>query len=786
MVKKTKSKARLDKFYRLAKEQGYRSRASFKLIQLNKKYNFLQNSTVLIDLCAAPGGWLQIASKYMPSSSIIIGVDLDPIKKIPNCITFQEDITTQKCMDRIKKQIKHLKVDVVLNDGAPNVGSNWSKDAYSQVELVMYALKLASQVLKKGGTFVTKIFRSADYHTLIWLFNKFFRKVEANKPAASRENSAEIFVVCLDYVFPDYIDPRFFNPEFVFKESEGDLMGEINNSEVNSIKKIFEKKKRKLIGEDANLTMYKTSSLTEFLNSANPYHFFTSFNRIEIKDREFFEKMVKFVKLPVDFEEMLLDMKLLNKRQVSQILKWRTRVNQKRKLEDEKADIVSEEEKVDEKEEEEKIGNNNLDRRIKKRDKQEKKAKEKSMLKFVKNKLITDTNLVSKLEIEEGLENFDFTKHAEDIREGRYIDDEEEMLELNAEKRKIEAKKIKLNSFNEMSENIEYLYEVKKSKREKSQKYLKKPETEIVDSIMRKKKIGKVKETKLRQRKLQEKEKIIIQHKEEKEIDFKKIQDSNKWFDQEIFNVINDQKTNKIDTTNTIKQIDENSESNSMIEEEIEKDYKDLQKELEKNAQIVEDIDMEKMNDDDIAEIRAISKKMLRKKNRREIIDGAYNKYNYPDDPKDLPAWFYEDEKRHIGKIPQVTKEDVKLEKEQMKIFNARLPKKVMEAKFRKKKRFINSMKKAKNKAEEIFDNDAIGAFSKARQINQVYRRAKKSQRPKMKEIIVAKKFTMSAPRKKKGRKFAVVDSRMRSDIKKNKKRGTVKKFKRRQRKKKR
>ena len=96
-----------------------------------------------------------------------------------------------------------------------NMSAGYCGDAYSQVELVMYALKLATQVLRKGGTFVTKIFRSSDYHSLIWLFNKFFKKVEANKPEASRQNSAEIFVVCLDYIYPDYIDPKFFNPELL-------------------------------------------------------------------------------------------------------------------------------------------------------------------------------------------------------------------------------------------------------------------------------------------------------------------------------------------------------------------------------------------------------------------------------------------------------------------------------------------------------------------------------------------------------------------------------------------
>ncbi|PFH31774.1 ribosomal RNA large subunit methyltransferase J protein [Besnoitia besnoiti] len=243
--KKKKGKERLDKFYHLAKEQGYRARSAFKLLQLSQRFNLFQKKcNSVVDLCAAPGGWLQVAAKHCPVASTIIGVDLVPIQPIRGVQTFTGDITLPQTAARIRKLVKVGEVDLVLHDGSPNMGTDWSVDAFNQNVLVLSAAKLASQILCLGGTFVTKVFRSADYAALLYVLQTLFDRVDATKPQASRAVSAEIFLVCRGFKKPQVLDERLFEPRHVFLQAGDD--GRADEEEAAT-----RKKRAAAAGEDA-------------------------------------------------------------------------------------------------------------------------------------------------------------------------------------------------------------------------------------------------------------------------------------------------------------------------------------------------------------------------------------------------------------------------------------------------------------------------------------------------------------------------------------------------------
>merc|ERR1719240_257296 len=319
--KKKVGKERLDKYYHFAKEQGYRARSAFKLIQIARKYDILTKARSCIDLCAAPGGWTQVAAKNMPYGSKIIGVDLAPIKPIKGCVTFQCDITTAKCRSLLKKELTGGKCDVVLNDGAPNVGSTWSKDAYGQAELTLHACKLACEFLNPRGTFVTKVFRSSDYNSLLWIFQQLFDKVEVMKPPSSRQVSAEIFCICLGFKAPEKLDPRFFDPKFVFMQT-------IEDKPVLNLADEMKRAGKKNRDGYQEGDEYRTLSAAEFFETSNPAGDLVNAHKIVFETEEF--KRIKGE--PETTEEVLQlcdDLKVLGKGDMNHLMKWRNKIKKR-------------------------------------------------------------------------------------------------------------------------------------------------------------------------------------------------------------------------------------------------------------------------------------------------------------------------------------------------------------------------------------------------------------------------------------------------------------------------
>lgn len=170
---------------------GYRSRAAFKLKFINEKYYIIKKSDTVVDLGAAPGGWLQVAKEL--SGGTVIGVDLLKIEPIEGVITIKGDMTSPETQQKIFDKVE--KVNVVICDAAPNLSGNWALDHARSIDLAKTALEVARKILAPGGNFLVKVFQGDLYQGFVDEVKKHFSRVYAYKSPASRAQSAEIYVI---------------------------------------------------------------------------------------------------------------------------------------------------------------------------------------------------------------------------------------------------------------------------------------------------------------------------------------------------------------------------------------------------------------------------------------------------------------------------------------------------------------------------------------------------------------------------------------------------------------
>ena len=188
------NKQRRDIFVRKSKVEGYRSRAVYKLQEIDDKFKIFKNGISVIDLGAAPGSWSQYASKKIKNGKIL-SIDLLDFEKIDKIFQLKGDFTNDKVKEKIKNYF-NTKVDVVISDMAVNTTGNKNLDSINTSELCIEAMNFSQDILKKNGKFVSKIFMGSTFNDIIKESKKIFIENKVFKPAASRKDSKESFIIC--------------------------------------------------------------------------------------------------------------------------------------------------------------------------------------------------------------------------------------------------------------------------------------------------------------------------------------------------------------------------------------------------------------------------------------------------------------------------------------------------------------------------------------------------------------------------------------------------------------
>ncbi|AEO56198.1 hypothetical protein MYCTH_2300833 [Thermothelomyces thermophilus ATCC 42464] len=828
-IQKKHGKGRLDKWYKLAKEKGYRARAAFKLIQLNKKYGFLEKSKVVLDLCAAPGSWCQVCAETMPKDSIIIGVDLAPIKPIPKVITFQSDITTEKCRATIRTHLKTWKADCVLHDGAPNVGTAWVQDSYNQAELALHSLKLATEFLIEGGTFVTKVFRSKDYNSLLWVLNQLFTKVEATKPPSSRNVSAEIFVVCRGYKAPKRIDPRLLDPRSVFE----DLADPAPNNEA----KVYnpEVKKRKREGyEEGDYTQYKEIAASEFIQTTDPLAILGQYNRLTFEQPKNGDvALAALDKLPETTQEIrhcCADLKVLGRKDFKLLLKWRLKVREifglptkkttKAPLVEEVAEVENMDEELKIQEELQRI----KDKELAKKKKERRKENERKHKEIVRMQM----NMTAPMDI--GMEQ-EGPRGADAMFRLKSIDQTEALRRIAKGKMatitEVDAKKDRDSGIGSSGEtDDESDEELDRLERELDNMYESYKERKAAaDAKYRAKKARKEygddewEGVSASEKEESDDDDEILEEESSDDSDAEERGDTSKpllrdldntpqdgaglskrargFFNQEIFrsipglldvpedtegedeakNADEGAASNGEDSDNDVPTIEEQKkmrkEKAARKEKEKEDDFEIVKQDQDSDDDWEEKEKKKKTKDGkpniDIitAEAMTLAHQLARgEKSKHDLIDEGYNKYAFKD-RDGLPDWFLDDEAKHDKPHKPITKEAAAAIKEKLRAYNARPIKKVAEARARKKLKQAQKLEKLKKKADLLAGDEGMSEKEKATSIAKLMSAAARKKRKPPVKVIKATGVNRGISGRPRGVKgrYKMVDPRMKKEM---------------------
>lgn len=806
-VQKKNAKGRLDRYYNLAKEKGYRARSSFKILQINEKYgHFLEKSKVVVDLCAAPGSWCQVASQLCPVNSLIIGVDIVPMKPLPKCILFQADITTEDCRSQLRGYLKTWKADTFLHDGAPNVGQNWIHDAYTQSQLTLEALRLATEHLNPGGTFITKVFRSRDYNNLIWVFKQLFLKVEATKPPASRNVSAEIFVVCKGFKAPKRMDPKFLDPKSVFEEvAEGPVNNEMRVYNPNSIK-------RSRIGyADGDMTLFHPMDLMEWVKQEEDVvNTLGSVSTLEVDTTIPEWKILKHMKQTTpELLECLKDLKVLAKKDFRLILRWRKHARESLGLLDEKDQEAPTIEVAplteDERIEQEMHHLKEKELKEKKRERRRKNEAKQKELQRLQMNMLTDMQIgQEKGQGEQDMFSINTARKSgqlKDIARGKKSmvieqkdeaavpEEEQEEAELLDSDEEVDELERQLDADyaeqKEANANHEARLKAQLDRDEEDQK----PWDGIQDEEGQVSSDGDLvsddDSDNVSDDDSDDDEAInkLIASISEKKKQGALSQTASSFFSDSIFKGVNldiqapeakkpKKAAAKVEKEETAEEIFADSDGNESDHGDFEivpNDYDD-----DSDMDYDTDSDAERQSDKhkkdiDIASVQAMTmahELATGKKSKYDLIGDGYNKYSFRD-TEGVPEWFVEDEKQHNKINRPITKEASQALKQKMRLLNARPIKKVMEAQARKKMRAVKRLEKIKKKSELIMEDGSKSQADKATEIQKMmHRMTKKKVKPQV-TVIAARGSNRGLQGRPKGvrGKYKMVDGVMKNEM---------------------